>query len=343
MEPIAIYYGNIIIYWRPVIILLGIVTGFLISLSLYHGKKDSNGYVMSLFFPVALILSLILGKIFHWYCHIEQYDGFLKALTDFSKGDFLIPGVLLAVWISSFVVAPFTTSKSRYEVLDVVAPGFTFTLAMIRLADIYTDACRGKMLVQNKAFQMLPFAVAASDSNGNVEYRFATFMISFILLLFIAVFLFVFYVMNQKIKENKRLKPFGHTFRMFLILYGGMEVVIDSTRYDAAHIHFPGEALEGLNKGASFMGLSQFLGAIFLVYVMVYYLVIATKVNSTFKKNIIPLVLFIIGLGVGGASEYLVQRYSGMYLLWYSTQTLGVIVMITCVFWVYSMCVNKKN
>lgn len=340
MEPIAVYYENVIIYWRPIVILLSVVAGFMISMALYHGKKGSNRYVMALYFPLALLLSLILGRILHWYCHIEQYASFSKALTDFSKGDFLIPGVLMAVWLVAFAVAPFTWSRSHLELLDVIAPGFTFTLAMIRLADSFTDACRGKMLVNNKAFQVLPFAVAVKDNAGNVEYRFATFMISFLLLLIIMMLLLVFYVKDQKWEKKEPLKAYGNTFRMFLALYGGMEVVIDSTRYDAAHLYFPGEALANLNKGASFMGLSQFLGAIFFVYVITYYLAMATKANKTFKKNIIPLIMFIVGIGVGGVSEYLVQRYSGMYLLWYSTQTLGVLVVIASIFWVYSMCIN---
>lgn len=342
MEPIAVYFGEMIIYWRHVIIFLGMIAGCMITLALYYGR-ERNRYIMAIYFPLTLLFSLILGRVFHWYCYMEQYDGFKDAMTNFAKGDFLIPGVLFAVWMVAFALGPFTRSKSHHEMLDAIAPGLAFILALVRLSDAFTDGCRGKMLVQNKMFQHLPFAIASTDSAGNVEYRFAAFMVSFICLLVITVLLIIFYVKDAGWEKKAPLKTYGHTFRLFLVLYGGMEVVIDSIRYDAAHLSFPGEVLASLNKGASFMGLSQFLGALFCVYVVAYYLMMSTKANKSFKGNIIPLIIFVLGIGIGGVSEYLVQRYSGMYVLWYGTQILGVFMIIVSIAWVYGMCIKKPE
>lgn len=340
MEPIAVYYGNIIIYWRSILVVLGVLTGTMITLALYYGRKRPK-YIMALYFPFALLLALIFGRVFHWYCYMEQYESFGAAMTSFARGDFLLPGVLLAVWLVAFALAPFTPGKTRYELLDAITPGLAFVLALIRLSDAYTDACRGKMLVTGEKLQCLPFATAMVDPAGNVEYRFAAFMFSFMILLGITLFLVVFYVKDAGREKKAPLKSDGHTFRWFLVLYGGMEIVIDSIRYDAAHLYFPGKALAFLNKGAGFMGVSQFLGAVFCVYVMIYYVLMSTKANQTFKKNIIPLLLFVAGVFGGGVSEYLVQRYSGMYILWYGTQILGVVVMIASIAWVYELCIKK--
>ncbi|MCR5215963.1 MAG: hypothetical protein K6C69_03430 [Lachnospiraceae bacterium] len=338
-EAIAIYYENIIIYWRTIIIVLGVIAGFFISLSLYKGKKN-QGYTICIYYPLAILASLFMARLVHWYCNIEQYGGIGDALSDFSKGDFLLPGVLIAAYLVALLVAPFSTGKSRYGILDAVVPGLCFILAMIKFSDVFTDVCRGKMIVNNVLFQKLPFAIAVQDHTGTVVYRFATFFVTFLLLCVVTVGLIVFYVMDAKTKRRFPMEEEGHTFRMFLLFYGAVEIVMDSTRYDAAHLYFPGEALANLNKGASFMGLSQMMGAIFVIYVVVYYMKLLAYVNHSFKSCILPLILSLMGLILGGVSEYLVQRYSGMYLIWYSTQSLGVLLMVGCAWYLYRQCLR---
>lgn len=339
MEPIAVYSDSLIIYWRPIVILLGTIVSLLLCFAMYGNNRDSKN-VMLIFSPLAVILALLFGKMLHWYCNMEQYEGLGDALTHFSKGDLLIPGVLFGVWLAAVIVAKLMGHRSRMELLDAVAPGLALLIAFVRIADVFTDSCRGKMTVEWALFQRLPFAIAETDGNGEVTYRLASFMLSFIIMLVITAVLVIFFVNEKNWTKKRPMKKYGHTFRLFLMLYGAMEIVIDSTRYDAAHLAFPGEALAALNKGAMFMGLAQLLGAICMVYGLVYYAVMTTKVTKNFRKALVPIIVFVVGIVVGGVSEYLVQRYSSMHVLWYTTQILGVVAMFLAIAKLYTKCVK---
>ena len=49
------------------------------------------------------------------------------------------------------------------------------------------NICRSKISVTAPLLQRLPFAVASTDSAGNVSYKFATFFVSFLLLALLSV------------------------------------------------------------------------------------------------------------------------------------------------------------
>lgn len=340
MEPIAVYFENTIIYWPSVVIIAGIIAGFILGLSLYSNKGRLL-FPCFMYLSIASILSVFFSKIMHWYCHIEQYDSFNAAITNLNSPGYLIPGMLIALWISAVILTPVLENKSRYVILDSFAPAFAFIIAIIKFSDIFSDTCLGKAVLNNPAFQGLPFSKAVIDSAGNIEYRFATFFVTFILMLFVTAFLFVFYIKNKGLNFLSPVKSNGHTFRMFLVLYGAIEVVMDSTRYDASHLYFPGEALASLNKGAGFMGLSQFFGAYFLLYAFFYYLVSSVKAIGKSRKHILPWILLVLGLALGAGNEYLVQRFTSQYLIWYTLQSIGVTMMVISIFLLYRTCINN--
>ena len=100
MNPIAISTGSTVIYWSAVVIALGIAAGFALSYSLYisHGGRST---AMWLLLPLALLFSVPLCRAIHWYCHLEQYTSFIRAITDYSTGSYCLPGALLACFLGS--------------------------------------------------------------------------------------------------------------------------------------------------------------------------------------------------------------------------------------------------
>ena len=113
------------------------------------------------------------------------------------------------------------------------------------------------MSVTEHSLQHLPISAPIIGSDGNAEYRFASFFVSFILFLASTVILIVYYLKKndalfaQGVDKNKAdtlplgiLKSDGHTFRLFLMLFSAEEVIIDSTRYDASHLFFTGEQFQ---------------------------------------------------------------------------------------------------
>jgi len=217
---------------------------------------------------------------------------------------------------------------------------------------IFSDKCYGKMTFTEPSLQHLPLAAPLVDSDGNVEYRFASFFISAIIMLISAILITFFYIYKsdrffglviQNIEPNsigtKARVSDGHTFRLFLMLFSAEEVIIDSTRYDASHLFFQGEEFAGLNKGASFMGLSQFISALILLYLFIYYLVVSIKSvksrGESKKYLILTITLFVLGLAAAGGCEYLVQRFTGMYMYIYPGQAAGLCCMMASIIVMY--------
>ena len=103
MNPIAIYSGSTVLYWSSVIIVFGLLASLVLSLSLQRVNGGSST-AMLLFFPLAIILSVPICRVIHWYCHFEQYNGIWGALTDYSTGSYCLPGALLGVWLAALIV-----------------------------------------------------------------------------------------------------------------------------------------------------------------------------------------------------------------------------------------------
>lgn len=358
MNQIAVFYGDTTIYFSSILIALAITAAFIFSIALYM-PRHRFGVAMWIFFPTAAAGSILLSRIIHWYCNTEQYADFHTAITDYSTGDYCLIGILFAVWGIAMILRLLRLVKSRFDLLDAAAPGLAFVIAIIRFTHIFSDKCYGKMLITNEALQHLPLAAPLTNDSGETEYRFASFFISFIILMTASVLLTVFYLLRKdsffkKLESGmsrdeipvKDMVSDGHTFRLFLMLFAAEEVIIDSTRYDATHLFLSGEQFAGLNKGASFMGLSQFISALILVYLFVYYLVTslrAVRKRESSKKYLIATVLlFVIGLGTAGGCEYLVQRFTGMYMYIYPGQAAGLILMMLSVVLMYMRIMNKK-
>ena len=268
MNQIAVFYGDTTIYFTSILIALALLTAFVFSLAIYM-PRHRYGVAMWIFFPAATVASVLLSRIIHWYCNTEQYTDFRTALIDYTTGDYCIIGVIIAVCVVSMLLRLMRLVRSHYDLLDAAAPGLAFVIAMIRFSHIFSDKCYGKMIITEPSLQHLPISAPIISSDGNAEYRFASFFVSFILFLASTVILIVYYLRKndalfaQGVDKNKTdtlplgiLKSDGHTFRLFLMLFSAEEVIIDSTRYDASHLFFTGEQFAGLNKGASFMGLS---------------------------------------------------------------------------------------
>jgi len=341
-DSIAMYFGNTVIYWSSIMIIAGLMAGIVLALAFYVPKHK---YVYSFFIycPLAILLSVFFSRLLHWYCNVEQYESLEKALSDYYSGGFLMPGVLIGTYLAALVLQLFRVIKSRYDILDSAAPGLSFIIGIISFSDIYSGLCRGKMMVVNPVFQELPFAVADMDAQGQIQYRFAVFFIRFILMMVITCILTFMLIREKRSAYHEKISNKGHGFRWFLALYGMTEIVMDSMRNDAAHLYFPGEALASLNKGASFMGVSQILGALCCVYVCVYYLISMRRAYGHTLKSVLLGLLFLSGIIIGGVSEYLVQRYSGMYKVYYTSQICGVFMMGAGLYVLYRMGISNYN
>ena len=340
METIAVYIGNTGIYWSSIVIVLGVMAGFCLAYAIYtgYGGRGSTMFAMQAF---SLVLSVLISRFLHFYSHQEQYDGLFKAITDYSGGSFFFPGVILGVMAGAAIGHLFGYRESVAGILDATAPGLALTFAIIRLSALFTTACRGRIVITTPSLQRLPIGSAVTTATGTVEYRFATFFVTFIVMLPVTLALVIFYYRHHRDKMKAPCSREGHVWRLFLVLYSVTELVLDSTRNDSTFPHF--SIVQTLNRFGSFVSLTQLFAAVALLIVFIYYSRRSVKANGAGWKQIVLWVLFAAGLAATGISEYLVQRHGDMYKLYYSTMTGGVLLMAVSEILMYVTCRARKK
>ena len=330
MNPIAIYSGELVLYWSALVIALGIAACFAMSQALYTSYAG-NGRALWVLLPLAVIFSVVLCRLIHWYCHGEQYSGLWGAITDYSSGGYVLPGALLGTFLAARLVGALEYTDNVPRLLDAVAPGGALAVAFVRLSALFNSSCRGKIAVKTPALQHLPLA-SPVYSGGADDYRFATFFVQFILMLFVFMLLFSFYNKRRNVPMKGGRSRDGHVARMFLLYYGAVEIIMDSTRYDSSFLQFNG-----------FVSVVQIISALLMVYVLVYYSVISVKENGMKLYHWLLWLLTLAALGGGGACEYLVQRHGDWYLKCYGGMALCILILCSVGFRLYESCCARQR
>lgn len=316
MEAIAICIGSTSIYWSSIIICLGIAAWFSLSYSLYTANSG-NSSAMWLFFPIAVFLSVLFSRFIHWYCHTEQYFSLASALLDYSTGGYCLPGVMLGVTLAAVIVTRLRFANSVSELFDALAPGAALGFAFFRLSALFTNFCRGKVVITDPRFQHLPIASGITTTSGDIQYRFASFFVSFLLLLLLCIALIIFYCKSRKYGMKRGCQK-GHVALIFLLFFSAIEFVIDSSRYDSSFLRSNG-----------FVSLMQILCAVFFVSIIVYYSIVSVKSNGIRPYHYVLWVVFLAAVGCTGYFEYLIQRHGDWYKLCYSVMSGTCLVMAT--------------
>lgn len=340
MSSIAISTGEIVIYWNSIIIALGILACFALSLGLYtsHGGRAGSMFIM---LAVSLFLSVLLSRFLHWYCHEDQYTGLMNCLKDYSSGSFCVSGILFAVLISAKLVELMGLADSSKKLLDAVAPGEALCIAFIRLSALFTSSGRSKIIVTKPLLQHLPIASPVTDSSGSTQYLFATFFFQFILTMILALALAHFFMNYRRRRMKGNYSSDGHVMNMFLLFYACIEMVLDSTRYDASFIHF--RLLTFLNKFTGFISFVQIVSAVCALVLLIKYSNISVRAEGRQWYHWLMWGLWVVGLAAGGVCEYLVQRHGDWYLICYAVMSAGVLLMTLTVHRMYHMCCLKKS
>lgn len=332
MNGVAICVGSLVIYWSAIVIALAIAVCFGLTYSLYTANGGNKAALWTML-PVAVILGVVLSRAVHWYCHSEQYAGFLSAVTDYSAGGYCLPGAFLGVILAVLLVKALRLTDSAGKLFDCLAPGAALGLAVLRLSALFNESCRGKIIVRDPDLQRLPLASPITTASGELEYHLATFFIEFMVLLVLFVIVMCLFSKrrNHPMKGNAPAR--GNVALLFLGFYGALQVILDSTRYDSSFLPANG-----------FISLVQIVGAVFIVGVMVYYTVWSAKTNGFMPKQIVLWVIFLAAVGGTGYLEYLVQRHGDWYLKCYGMMSLTVLVMCIVVYCMYrSVCLPKAE
>lgn len=300
MDRIAFIIGETYIYWQSIILMLGAAVAAMLFLALYIGK---SGKVLVAFLtvPVALLTSLALARVCHWYCQATAYESFAMAMTDWSAGSFALMGVFAACLLTACLLRLVRLEKNLPQLLDCMVLSGAAGIAVGRLAFLYSPADRG-MILEN--IKTLPLAYPVVNAvTGAVEYRLATFMLQAIAAGAIFLVLLVVWLVGQRTKKL----PDGDVTLRFMVVYGATQALLDSTRYDSLFLRSNG-----------FVSAVQIIGLLAMVLAIVLFSVRMVK-NRGFKGWFVVLwVADLATLGGAGYMEYYVQRHGDQALLAYS-------------------------
>ena len=294
MDRIAFISGESFYYWSQIILAMACGTAILLFLGFYL-KKSGNVLAAVLTVPIALALSLVLGRLAHWYSNANSYASLEAAMADLSSGSFALYGVFIACIITACVLRLARISKNIFEMFDCMVLAGAGAIAVGRLSSLFSTTDRGVLV---EGIRHLPFVYPVSNAvTGVEEYRLATFMLQGIVAMLIFVCLTGFWFFGNGKRRSRKLRD-GDVCLLFLLFYGASQIVLDSTRYDSLFMRSNG-----------FISLVQILAAVGYLLAMVMFSIRMVKAMKFHWWHIGLFVAMLGSLGGAGYMEYHVQRH----------------------------------
>ena len=329
MEKIAFISGGIFIYWSSIILSLAALAAIAIFAAMYLSKSD-DVVGISVTIPLAMVGSIVLSRLIHWYCRPDAYASMNAALTDYTKGGYALMGVFVACIAVAAILRLIRVTKNLLQMYDSMAIGAGVGIAVGRLASLFNASDRGMALPDSVGF---PFAFPVTNTvSGVVENRLATFMIQSGIVAAVVILL-ALYMLICKISRHKI--PDGDIFLIFLLAYGASQIICDSTRYDSLFLRSNG-----------FVSVVQILSLVGLLVPIVVFSVRSVMQMKLKPFHFVCWVLILAMMGLAGYMEYYVQRHGNEAAFAYSLMgsALVAIVLITLVLrGVGNFVGNRKN
>lgn len=304
MEKIAFILGETFIYWQSIILTLAVITAVSAFLALYLWTSR-NGLGAAVAVPLAVISSVVLGRLTHWYCQSAAYESFTAAMTDYSGGGYALMGVFAGCLLTGLLLKLLRIVKDLPRFLDCMFLGGMAGIAVGRLAQMFSASDRG-MVLEN--MNSLPFASPVVNTiTGAEEFRLATFMIQAMVAAALAVCFLPFWIRQQR---ARRKHWHGDTALLGLAFYGTTQVALDSTRYDSLFLRSNG-----------FVSVVQILGTGCLLTAIIVFSVRMVRSNGWKWRYLLLWLAMLALMGGAGYMEYYVQRHGDQALFAYSVMS----------------------
>ena len=332
MNKIAFIYDGMIINWSTIVIVMALVCAVCLCLAMAV-RRPGLVTAAAVMLPIAMLLGLILGRLVHWYCRADEYQGLAQAFTDFSVGGFSIIGIAAGCGIAAALVRLTGLCDSLGALLDAASPAAALGIAIGRLSFLFNYADRGKIFIENEVYRRLPLGSAVVNStSGATEWRFATFFIQAILAGLICLVCIALIYRFEK-REKRSGKPAdGSCFIVFALCWLTGEIILDSTRYDALFMPSNG-----------FVSFMQIFAIVIIALILIYLSVQSVKFNRLKWWHFLLWVLCLGGLGCAGYMEYYVQRHGDLYMMCYSVMGSGLIIALVCILVLLGTTLRKKR
>ena len=310
MERIAWINGEICIYWNDVLRLLAVCGALCCFLALYLRKKHLLN--AALFVLPALPVSLMLGRLSHWYFRPEQYESLMTALMDLGRGDFALMGAFAGCFLAAVFVRLVGSEDNLPRLLDCLSLAGAFGIGLGRLASFFDLSDRGMVVSANGFWTGL----VTDPASGMQQWRLNTFLIQAAVAGLLFLTLLVWYLPEEKKEGWKH----GDAMLLFLLLYGASQVVLDSTRYDGLKLRSNG-----------FLSPVQLLSAAAMMVTVLVFAVRLVRAGGWKKEYFLMWAAQAGCFVLTGFLEYDVQRHGDRWMTSYGLMAaaLGVLAGVT--------------
>lgn len=311
MEKVAFISGGVFIYWSSIILTLAVVTAITLFIAVYMGKsKNAMGAFAAI--PIAALLSMVLGRLIHWYCRADAYESLEAAMSNFSSGGYALMGAFIGCILTACLLRLVRIVKNLPQMLDAMAIAGGTGIAVGRLASLFNSSDRGVVVAEHLG---LPIAYPVTNAvSGVVENRLATFMLQSVFTggLVLLLLLYMFWRWARK-----KPLPDGDIALLFLSAYCGSQVLFDSTRYDSLFMRSNG-----------FISIVQILSVVVLFLVLVLFSIRMVSRRGLKFHHFVLWILFAGGLGAACYMEYHVQRHGDQAMFAYTIMAAGIALML---------------
>ena len=311
MEKVAFINGGTFVYWSSIMLTIAVLAAIACFAGIYLWKSK-NGMALSLTVPVALLLSVVIGRWVHWYCLTDSYESLRAAMTDYTWGGYALMGPFVGCLLTACLMRLIRVSMNRPEMLDSMCRGGGVGIAVGRLASLFNASSRGQVVADTVG---LPFAFPVTNAvSGAAENRLATFMLQSISTGVIVALLLLY--MFLCVLRKKKLRD-GDVTLLFLLLYGTCQIILDSTRYDSLFMRSNG-----------FVSIVQILGLVAVLVSIITFSVRLVRARGFKWYFIVLWVLQLAVMGGAGYMEYYVQRHGDLAAFAYKNMGACLAVMV---------------
>ena len=302
------------VYWRAILLVMGVLCAVFSLLAARLWQKRSVLPVLFLT-PFAAAAAVYCGRLVHWYCCFEDYESLAAAMRRLDQGEFSLIGCIAAVLAVFLLARAVRLIRDLPALLDDAAFAACLGIGVGRMAELFSVADHGKLLITEAALQRLPVAAPVINTvSDQVEWRFATF--AFQSLAAAAIWLILLAAALVRRRNKGAGERSGTSFGLFLTLYSLSQILLDSTRYDALFLRSNG-----------FVSMEQIVCLVTMVVVMTVYTVRCVKAHRRPWRWILCWLVFLGGFGLVGYMEYFIQRHGDRFLFSYGLMSLGLLIV----------------
>ena len=284
--------------------------GFMGILLLIKGNSKLTRDTRYITYFLSLVLGIVLSRVL--YCTLDRTLGSsipFHAWFRLDAGGFSMFGALAGVTLAAFLSARFT-KQSFGSVADVALPAFLAFVAFERVGEHWIPDFGISRQLET---EWLANSILAVKGDYGVSYLATYFLEAAAAVILLIILL----------ADLKRSTRDGNTALLFLLLFGAVQTLLESLRYDY-HISI------------SFVGLQQILS---FVLIAVATIILARRNMKAQKRlSILALVLLPVIIGLCVLLEFGLDRTAINKFLLY-----GVFVLLLCVPVVLGLRLRKSE